>query len=246
MQFPYPSSKGTQTRERRSMIDTNDSTSQKIKAIETEYKGYRFRSRLEARWAVYFDNTVLEPDVSARYGVPPNKPYVTWDYEKEGFELSNGDRYLPDFYLRPYHCYAEVKPEPLNQTDANLLFKFVKETGYRLLLLIGIPDQIPFTLIDIYRSYVDTLPEYKALRVEYQTTDEDNCHTGCGRKDFKKGVVVPKDIETCCVCMFDYAGIKERRFYVMPCGNEFENFDKLIYNPVSAARRARFEYGEHP
>lgn len=25
-----------------------------IKAIETEYKGYRFRSRLEARWAVFF------------------------------------------------------------------------------------------------------------------------------------------------------------------------------------------------
>lgn len=23
--------------------------------IETEYKGYRFRSRLEARWAVFFD-----------------------------------------------------------------------------------------------------------------------------------------------------------------------------------------------
>lgn len=26
-----------------------------IKAIETSYKGYRFRSRTEARWAVFFD-----------------------------------------------------------------------------------------------------------------------------------------------------------------------------------------------
>ena len=26
-----------------------------MKPIETEYKGYRFRSRLEARWAVFFD-----------------------------------------------------------------------------------------------------------------------------------------------------------------------------------------------
>ena len=26
-----------------------------IKAIETIYNGYRFRSRLEARWAVFFD-----------------------------------------------------------------------------------------------------------------------------------------------------------------------------------------------
>jgi hypothetical protein len=29
--------------------------STEIKAIETSYKGYRFRSRLEARWAVFFD-----------------------------------------------------------------------------------------------------------------------------------------------------------------------------------------------
>jgi hypothetical protein len=27
-----------------------------IKAIETRYKGYRFRSRLEARWAVRFEH----------------------------------------------------------------------------------------------------------------------------------------------------------------------------------------------
>ena len=41
-----------------------------IKAIETQYKGYRFRSRLEARWAVFFD--ALQ---------------VRWDYELEGFDL---------------------------------------------------------------------------------------------------------------------------------------------------------------
>jgi hypothetical protein len=26
-----------------------------MRAIETKYKGYRFRSRLEAKWAVYYD-----------------------------------------------------------------------------------------------------------------------------------------------------------------------------------------------
>ncbi len=39
-----------------------------FKAIETLYKGYRFRSRLEARWAVFFDALGLK-----------------WEYEKEGF-----------------------------------------------------------------------------------------------------------------------------------------------------------------
>jgi len=31
-----------------------------IKAIQTEYKGYLFRSRLEARWAVFFDACGIE------------------------------------------------------------------------------------------------------------------------------------------------------------------------------------------
>ncbi len=42
-----------------------------MKAIETEYNG--FRSRQEARWAVFFNSM----------GVP-------WEYEKEGYELSSG------------------------------------------------------------------------------------------------------------------------------------------------------------
>ena len=50
-----------------------------IEAKETEYKGYRFRSRLEARWAVFFDA------IGAR-----------WEYEPEGFILDDGTQYLPD------------------------------------------------------------------------------------------------------------------------------------------------------
>jgi hypothetical protein len=70
-----------------------------VKAIETFYKGYHFRSRLEARWAVFFDTL----------GIP-------WRYEDEGFEKEvHGEtvRYLPDFFL-PYRWggggfYVEVK-----------------------------------------------------------------------------------------------------------------------------------------
>jgi len=63
-----------------------------MKAINTEYKGYLFRSRLEARWAVYFDA------LNAK-----------WEYELEGFE-HNGVRYLPDFYLPDYDVWVEIKP----------------------------------------------------------------------------------------------------------------------------------------
>lgn len=53
-----------------------------IKPIETVYKGYRFRSRLEARWAVFFDTI-----------------HAQWEYEPEGFMLEDGNMYLPDFLV---------------------------------------------------------------------------------------------------------------------------------------------------
>ena len=70
-----------------------------MKAIETEYKGYRFRSRLEARWAVFFD----------RLG-------IKYEYEPEGIVLSDGTYYLPDFYLPGFHCYFEVKWDGIQDT----------------------------------------------------------------------------------------------------------------------------------
>ena len=65
-----------------------------IKAIETIYNGYRFRSRMEARWAVFFDTLGIE-----------------YQYELEGYELSNGEWYLPDFYLHLNKMWVEVKPK---------------------------------------------------------------------------------------------------------------------------------------
>jgi hypothetical protein len=66
--------------------------SNNLKPIETRYKGCRFRSRLEARWAVFFDAMG-----------------VRWEYEKEGYHLSNGERYLPDFWLPELGVWIEVK-----------------------------------------------------------------------------------------------------------------------------------------
>lgn len=64
-----------------------------IKPIETFWKGYRFRSRLEARWAVFFEELG-----------------ICWEYESQGFELRDGTRYLPDFYLPDQNLYVEIKP----------------------------------------------------------------------------------------------------------------------------------------
>lgn len=63
-----------------------------IKAIETAWNGWRFRSRLEARWAVFMD----------RAG-------VVFEYEPEGFETEAG-KYLPDFYLPEHRIWLDIKP----------------------------------------------------------------------------------------------------------------------------------------
>jgi len=49
-----------------------------IRAIETKYRGMRFRSRLEARWAAFFD-------------------LAGWHWEYEPFDLSG---WVPDFLIR--------------------------------------------------------------------------------------------------------------------------------------------------
>lgn len=62
-----------------------------MKAIPTVYDGISFRSRLEARYAQFFDELGMG-----------------WAYEVEGFEIQ-GRRYLPDFWLPDSRTYLEVK-----------------------------------------------------------------------------------------------------------------------------------------
>ena len=78
---------------------STDSTTPDIKAIETRYAGCHFRSRLEARWAVFFDTLGIR-----------------WEYELEGLELSwrlqlddTKLNYLPDFWLPDLRLWVEVK-----------------------------------------------------------------------------------------------------------------------------------------
>lgn len=102
-----------------------------IKPIETIYKGYRFRSRLEARWAVFFDAMGI--------------PYV---YEPEGFVLSDGTMYLPDFYLPDSDTYAEIKGV-MSDKDQNKIEQFMKDSKKDF--LIGY-ENIHFQACDIFGS----------------------------------------------------------------------------------------------
>src|SRR5208337_4515077 len=91
--------------------------------IETAYRGYRFRSRLEARWAVYFDTIG-----------------IAWQYELEGFVLSGSIFYLPDFWLPQVHMWAEVKPVSLESEEWGKCQLLANESCFPVLMLIGTPD----------------------------------------------------------------------------------------------------------
>lgn len=62
-----------------------------IQAVPTRYAGVLFRSRLEARWAVFMDEVGQE-----------------WEYEPERISLPGGGTYLPDF-ITGEGGYLEIK-----------------------------------------------------------------------------------------------------------------------------------------
>lgn len=94
-----------------------------IQAIQTEYKGYRFRSRLEARWAVFFDTLGIK-----------------YEYEPQGFELPAGN-YLPDFWLPGINGYIEIKGKDPTEEEGLLATQLARATGKYVYVFFGdIPD----------------------------------------------------------------------------------------------------------
>lgn len=87
----------------------------KVTNIQTSYNGYLFRSRLEARWAVFFDALGLD-----------------WEYEVEGFKLPSGEFYLPDFRVTMpggSKVWYEVKPRNIKSDRKFDEFERVLERG---------------------------------------------------------------------------------------------------------------------
>jgi hypothetical protein len=101
-------------------------TATEIRAIETHYRGYRFRSRLEARWAVFFDEMGLE-----------------WVYEHEGYEIEGVGPYLPDFEIG--EAIVEIKPLSIGrdikqwQAAQQKCREFTSATDRFAMVLVGTP-----------------------------------------------------------------------------------------------------------
>lgn len=96
------------------------------KSIPTRHAGILFRSRLEARWAVFFDHLSLK-----------------WEYETQGFTV-DGEPYLPDFLVFGAlgNIWAEVKAG-WNEDPKGIArwkrFAFQRPQPSRTVLLTGVP-----------------------------------------------------------------------------------------------------------
>ncbi len=98
----------------------------RMKPIETRAYGYRFRSRLEARYAV------LMTELGVR-----------WYYELEGFQLPSG-YYLPDFFLPDVNggSWLEIKPHSVAQEDRRHVdfWDLILESKNNFFIVRGLPS----------------------------------------------------------------------------------------------------------
>ena len=187
-----------------------------IGAIETIYDGHRFRSRLEARWAVFF-----------------NEMNIPWLYEPEGFQVGKW-KYLPDFYLPKSKTWVEVKGgdeslrHDIERLEAVLDFDspipYMSESRFDgslngLLILGNIPR-----LNDKWSVMHPIIQHHKGLSVAWITLNEsvgtyhDYSDPRC---DFNEITLEPRFTDTKPQC----------------------SLSKKAYNK---ARMARFEHGEKP
>ena len=204
-----------------------------IKAIQTQYKGYHFRSRLEARWAVFFDALGLE-----------------WQYEPEGFDLGDGVYYLPDFKVTNKdgsYAWYEVKGDNIIDCEKFAKFKDMVDSAAKdirdpmAVMLSG--DPYTYVLKNDSK-FVAVCPRCGLLHDSwgyewfYERGDRraifgcHQCdgHTPCGIGDEESGLL-------CLVTPYKgmlHVNLEDLHWHYLP----------KIEAACIAARSARFEHGE--
>ena len=117
--------------------------------IQTRYAGHFFRSRLEARWAVFFDAMG-----------------IAWEYEKEGYDLGEAGWYLPDFWLSEFCCFVEIKGAECSDEDAAKCRALHEQSGHPVFIAEG---QIGNHAWQEFGAYIINTP-VSADQLLYQTT----------------------------------------------------------------------------
>lgn len=97
-----------------------------LKALPTIYGGINYRSRIEARWAVFFDTL----------GIP-------FEYEKEGFDLGDDQLYLPDFWLPQQKFWVEINGADPDEDACDKAHRLAVASSHEVFVFFGgitLPD----------------------------------------------------------------------------------------------------------
>jgi hypothetical protein len=190
-----------------------------IKAIETRYAGCRFRSRLEARWAVFFDHLDIR-----------------WEYEPQGFELPRG-QYLPDFYLPGIGKWVEIKATvgAISHHNWEVMQDFGNEVAmpddkFSILFSLPEPRKKPAPFIWTV-GWTGPIPLHVVTSEDFRYGTI--VTTGTGPDD---GAIYPVDETLIDGCGHIYIGFLPLLWLA---GTQDQVTQALI-----AARSARFEHGE--
>ena len=196
-----------------------------MKPIQTIFGGYRFRSRLEARWAVFL--TALG---------------FSWDYEFEGFHLDDGQKYLPDLRVRTPQgqtMWVEIKPSYVDTDPKFAQFQKELEGKDRSFLASGDPLEHLSKVAICPRCGMSEPLETEWIRdvnvnrlkfTEY--CFHCDCETPCGGDN---------PVQADGVCGVKYQPHKGD-IYVQR--DELVVLERKLVAAATKARQARFEHGE--
>lgn len=207
--------------------------SMEIKPIETHYKGYRFRSRLEAKWAVFFETLRLK-----------------WEYEKEGFVLPNHINYLPDFWIDDLQIFIEIKPAYPSPTEEDKL-DWMASGDKPIALFYGLPNENYGLLrcmeVDdggggiYYADSIKWLSDSSNKRIALCNVNDTRerqfyADMGCqiSLDKIYNRANLPSDYS-----LARYVGAYTNYLFTSMC-------NCLIDNAAGSAKSARFEHGEQP
>jgi hypothetical protein len=213
-----------------------------VKPIETKWKGYRFRSRTEARWAVFFDALELK-----------------FEYEPEGIVLPSGP-YLPDFRFSTFdqiklweddnpdfnrNYWLEVKGQSPTDDEKRKCWELACASHELVFLAVGAPDSTPQLLL--FRDTEDY--PYHQFR---QREDGLGYFSSCSQRGglclsfpSAKPVVDPETGEQFPPNRQGWLGhIHEADSYPSTDGHWRPVISQAFQKAYDASRSARFEFGE--
>jgi hypothetical protein len=119
-------------------MNTTQNTAQNSTArpVSTTYKGYTFSKRVDVRWAIFFDALNIQ-----------------WEYAPETFQLPDGSRYTPTFFLPRLEggVYVDVQVKQGFEDNAKQIGTLVN-----VLLVWGEPGFSGYKLLTAQEPYEAT------------------------------------------------------------------------------------------